>query len=102
IVVVDKGPHEPILPDEGEYGSSLLARCARLPNTVDNKLEPIHRLDAGTSGLCMLARNDKARALWSSALATTGRLIYLAAAKGVTPAKGAITRDLREGGRSYP
>jgi 23S rRNA (uracil1939-C5)-methyltransferase len=29
-------------------------------------------------------------------------MIYLAAAKGVTPAKGAITRDLREGGRSYP
>jgi 23S rRNA (uracil1939-C5)-methyltransferase len=102
VIVVDKGPHEPILADEGEYGSSLLSRCARLPATVDNKLEPIHRLDAGTSGLAMLARNDKARALWGNALATTGRLIYLAAAKGVTPAKGAITRDLREGGRSYP
>lgn len=102
VIVVDKGPHEPILADEGEYGSSLLSRCARLPNTVDNKLEPIHRIDAGTSGLCMLARNDKARALWTNALATSGRLIYLAAAKGVTPAKGAITRDLREGGRSYP
>jgi 23S rRNA (uracil1939-C5)-methyltransferase len=102
IVVVDKGPHEPILADEGEYGSSLLSRCARLPNTLDNKLEPIHRLDAGTSGLAMLARNDKARALWTNALAQSGRLIYLAAAKGVTPAKGAITRDLREGGRSYP
>ncbi|APR79965.1 RNA methyltransferase, TrmA family protein [Minicystis rosea] len=102
VIVVDKGPHEPILAEEGEYGSSLLSRCARLPNTVDNKLEPIHRLDAGTSGLAMLARNEKARALWGNALATTGRLIYLAAAKGVTPAKGAITRDLREGGRTYP
>jgi 23S rRNA (uracil1939-C5)-methyltransferase len=102
IIVVDKGPHEPIVADEGDYGSSLLSRCARLPNTVDNKLEPIHRLDAGTSGLCMLARNDKARALWGTALQQSGRLIYLAAAKGVTPAKGAITRDLREGGRSYP
>ena len=102
IIVVDKGPHEPILADDGEYGSSLLARCARLPTVVDNKLDAIHRLDAGTSGLCMMARNDKARALWSTALSTTGRLIYLAAAKGVTPAKGAITRDLREGGRSFP
>lgn len=102
IIVVDKGPHEPILAEEGEYGSSLLARCARLPSTVDNKLEPIHRLDAGTSGLCLLTRNEKARALWSYALNQTGRLIYLAAAKGVTPAKGAITRDLREGGRVYP
>jgi 23S rRNA (uracil1939-C5)-methyltransferase len=102
ILVVDKGPHEPIVQDEGEYGSSLLGRCARLPTVTDNKLEPIHRLDAGTSGLCMLARHDASRAVWANALATTGRLIYLAAAKGVTPAKGAITRDLREGGRVYP
>jgi 23S rRNA (uracil1939-C5)-methyltransferase len=102
VIVVDKGPHEPILAEEGEYGSSLLSRCARLPNIVDNKLEPVHRLDAGTSGLALLARNEKARTLWGNALATTGRLIYLAAAKGVTPAKGAITRDLREGGRAYP
>ncbi len=102
ILVVDKGPHEPIVQEEGEYGSSLLARCARLPTVTDNKLEPIHRLDAGTSGLCVLARNERARAVWANALTTTGRLIYLAAAKGVTPAKGAITRDLREGGRVYP
>ncbi len=102
ILVVDKGPHEPIIQEEGEYGSSLIARCARLPSVTDNKLEPIHRLEAGTSGLCMLARNERARAVWSNALTTTGRLIYLAAAKGVTPAKGAITRDLREGGRVYP
>jgi 23S rRNA (uracil1939-C5)-methyltransferase len=102
VVVVDKGPHEPVLQDEGEYGSSLLNRCARLPASIDSQLEPIHRLDAGTSGLCMLAKNERAAAAWSSALTTTGRLIYLAAAKGVTPAKGAITRDLREGGRAYP
>jgi 23S rRNA (uracil1939-C5)-methyltransferase len=102
IVVVDKGPHEPVLQDEGEYGSSLLNRCARLPASIDSQLEPIHRLDAGTSGLCMLAKNEKAAAAWATALTTTGRLIYLAAAKGVTPAKGAITRDLREGGRAYP
>ena len=102
VVVVDKGPHEPVLQDEGEYGSSLLNRCARLPASIDSQLEPIHRLDAGTSGLCMLAKNERAAAVWSNALTTTGRLIYLAAAKGVTPAKGAITRDLREGGRAYP
>lgn len=102
IVVVDKGPHEPVTQEEGDYGSSLLARCARLPAAVDNQLEPIHRLDAGTSGLCMLARNEQAATVWSAALQSSGRMIYLAAAKGVTPAKGAITRDLREGGRSYP
>jgi 23S rRNA (uracil1939-C5)-methyltransferase len=102
VIVVDKGPHEPIAQEEGEYGSSLLGRCTRLPSVVDNKLEAVHRLDAGTSGLCLLARNDRARAVWANALATSGRLIYLAAAKGVTPAKGAITRDLREAGRTFP
>jgi 23S rRNA (uracil1939-C5)-methyltransferase len=102
VIVVDKGPHEPVTQEEGDYGSSLLARCARLPTVVDNQLEPIHGLDAGTSGLCMLARSEQAATLWSTAMQNTGRLIYLAAAKGVTPAKGAITRDLREGGRSYP
>jgi 23S rRNA (uracil1939-C5)-methyltransferase len=102
IIVVDKGPHESVVQDDGEYGSSLLGRCARLRTAVDSTLEPIHRLDAGTSGLCMLARNEATRAVWASALAASGRLIYLAAAKGVTPAKGAISRDLREGGRSYP
>jgi 23S rRNA (uracil1939-C5)-methyltransferase len=102
ILVVDKGPHEPVAPDDGYYGSSLLARCARLPGTADDQLEPVHLLDAGTSGLCMLARNEDARVAWANAMATTGRLVYLAAAKSITPAKGAITRDLREGGRSYP
>jgi len=103
ILVVDKGAHEPITQEEAEeYGSSLVARCSRLPNVVESQLEPVHRLDAGTSGLCLLARNEKAREIWGQALAQTGRLIYLAAAKGVTPAKGAITRDLREGGRTFP
>ncbi|MFO0755519.1 MAG: pseudouridine synthase [Byssovorax sp.] len=101
ILVVDKGPHEAVKPDEGQYGSSLITRCARLPAAAESRLEPVHRLDAGTSGLCMLARNEEAFQLWSQALVNNGRLIYLAAAKGVTPAKGAITRDLREAGRSY-
>src|SRR5262249_29139423 len=78
------------------------ARWARRPGGADNQRERIHRLDAGTSGLCMLARNEQAAQVWSAALQQSGRMIYLAAAKGVTPAKGAITRDLREGGRSYP
>ncbi len=102
MLVIDKGPHEPVGADEGaDYGSSLLARCARLPGSPEGLL-PVHRLDAGTSGLCMLAKNERARAVWAEILGSSGRLIYLAAAKGVTPAKGAITRDLREGGRSYP
>ena len=34
--------------------------------------------------------------------AATTRKIYVAAARGITPSKGAITRDLREDGKLYP
>src|SRR5262249_38636435 len=99
VIVVEKGPHEPVEP-QPEYAGSLLARCARLPGA--EHVIPLHRLDPNTSGVCILARSEEARALWAAELGQSGRLVYLAATKGVTPAKGAITRDLRENGRSYP
>lgn len=99
VILVEKGPHEPVV-QHPEYISSLLARCNMLPR--GQKPRPIHLVDPGTSGLVLLAKNEAARAVWTHALINSGRLIYLAAAKGVTPSKGAITRDLREGNRSYP
>jgi 23S rRNA (uracil1939-C5)-methyltransferase len=99
VILVEKGPHEPVVPHP-EYISSLLARCTMLPR--GQKPRPIHLVDPGTSGLVLLAKTEAARAVWTHALINSGRLIYLAAAKGVTPSKGAITRDLREGNRSYP
>ncbi len=99
VLVVEKGPHEPVAP-QPEYLGSLLARCARIPGNTTTPVI-VHALDPGTSGLVMLARNEEAAARWGEALTKTGRLIYLAAAKGVTPGKGAITRDLREGTRTY-
>ena len=42
-------------------------------------------------------------ARWAEALRRRGaRKIYVAGARGVTPSKGAITRELREDGKSYP
>ena len=99
VILVEKGPHEPVV-QHPEYISSLLARCTMLPR--GQKPRPIHLVDPGTSGLVLLAKSEAARAVWTHALINSGRLIYLAAAKGVTPSKGAITRDLREGNRSYP
>jgi len=98
VIVVEKGPHEPV-ENQPEYLGSLMQRCLRLPGV--SSLKVVNKLDTGTSGLCIFARNEVARQLWTTALATSGRLIYLVAAKGVTPTKGAIARDLREGGRSY-
>ncbi len=100
IVIVDKGPHEPTTP-QGEYTGSLFARVRRIPGAEG--AVPIHRIDIGTSGLVMFARAPSFVAKWAAALqAASARKIYVAAARGVTPAKGAITRELREDGKAYP
>jgi 23S rRNA (uracil1939-C5)-methyltransferase len=98
VLAVDKAAHEPVEPHP-EYTGSLVARAARLPGVHSS--QGVFRLDPGASGLCLLAKTPAAAAQWGQALLQNGRLIYLVAAKGVTPAKGAITRDLREGGRVY-
>jgi len=100
ILVVEKGAHEPTTP-QGDYASSLLARARRLPGASD--AVPVHKIDVGTTGLVMLVRDPAQLAKWQAVLrAETARKIYVAGARGVTPSKGAITRDLREDGRMYP
>jgi len=91
LLVVDKGPHEPTVP-QGEYAGSLLARVRRIPGA--EAAVPAQRLDVGTSGLVAFARRP---ALGSA----TTRAIYLVAVRGVTPSKGAITRELREDGKLF-
>jgi 23S rRNA (uracil1939-C5)-methyltransferase len=99
IVIVEKGPHEPTTP-QGEYQSSLLARVRRLPGA--EQAVPVQRLDVGTSGLVTFARSPELLAKWEHALqAPTTRKIYVGAVRGVTPSKGAITRDLREDGKLF-
>ncbi|MGD0524985.1 MAG: pseudouridine synthase [Polyangiaceae bacterium] len=99
LLVVEKGPHEPTLP-QGEYAGSLLARVRRIPGA--EAAVPAQRLDVGTSGLVAFARRADLVAKWERALAApTTRAIYVVAVRGVTPSKGAITRDLREDGKLY-
>jgi 23S rRNA (uracil1939-C5)-methyltransferase len=63
----------------------------------------MQRLDVGTSGLVTFARRPELVARWERVLsAPTARKIYVACARGIAPGKGAITRDLREDGKSYP
>lgn len=100
ILVVDKSPHEPTAP-QPEYSGSLLARVRRIPR-AENAV-PVHRIDIGTSGLVMFARRPDLAAAWQDALlAPSTRKIFVAATRGVTPSKGAITRELREEGKLYP
>jgi 23S rRNA (uracil1939-C5)-methyltransferase len=99
LLIVDKGAHEPTTP-QGEYAGSLLARVRRIPGAEE--AVPLHRLDVGTSGLVMFARRPELVAKWQRVLAAaTTRKIYVAAVRGMTPSKGAITRDLREDGKVY-
>ncbi|GAC1357918.1 MAG: hypothetical protein NVSMB47_10910 [Polyangiales bacterium] len=100
VVIVEKPAHEPTTP-QGEYVGSLSARVRRLPGA--EAAVPVHRLDVGTSGLVIFARRASLVASWAEALAAaSGRKIYLVAARGRTPSKGAITRDLRDEGKLLP
>jgi 23S rRNA (uracil1939-C5)-methyltransferase len=100
VLIVEKGPHEPTTP-QGEYASSLLARVRRVPGAEE--AVPVHRLDVGTGGLVIFARKPEFVALWSQVLASpTTRKIYVAAVRGVAPSKGAVTRELRENGKTFP
>lgn len=100
ILIVDKGAHEPTVP-QADYSSSLLDRVRKLPDAADAM--PVHRIDVGTSGLVMLVRKPELAERWQAVIAAeTSRKIYVAGARGVTPSKGAITRELREDGKMYP
>ncbi len=100
ILVVEKGAHEPTAP-QSEYAGSLLGRVRKIPRAED--AVPIHRIDIGTSGIVIFARAAEAVGRWQQALGSAStRKIYVAATRGVTPSKGAITRELREDGKMYP
>jgi 23S rRNA (uracil1939-C5)-methyltransferase len=98
ILVVEKGPHEPTMP-QGEYTTSLLERTRRLQGAAS--AVPVHRLDVGTSGLVVLVRSPELVARWEHVVAAA-RKVFVAGVRGITPAKGAVTRELREDGALHP
>ncbi|HEY3817427.1 MAG TPA: pseudouridine synthase [Polyangiaceae bacterium] len=99
LLVVEKGAHEPTVP-QGEYSGSLLARVRRIPGAEG--AVPAQRLDVGTSGLVAFARRPDLALKWERALASAPtRAVYVVAVRSVTPSKGAITRDLREDGKLF-
>lgn len=97
IVAVDKPAPEPTIPHP-EHPGSLLARVRALPDC--EHAVPIHRLDAGTSGVVLFAKRAAHVAAWSKALGEeTAEKAYLALVRGIVRAKGSISRDVREGKR---
>ncbi len=87
VVVVDKPAGMVVHPAPGHPGGTLVnALLARYPDMqVSGDLRPgiVHRLDAGTSGLLVVARNDAAmRSLADQQRERQMRKIYLAVAEG--------------------
>jgi 23S rRNA (uracil1939-C5)-methyltransferase len=96
LVAVDKAPHEPTVP-QGEHAGSLLGRVRALPGLAD--AQPIHRLDAGTSGVCLFARRAADVAPWQRALgAPDAEKVYTALVRGIARDKGVIARPLADDG----
>jgi 23S rRNA (uracil1939-C5)-methyltransferase len=95
LIAVMKSAHEPTTP-QGEHAGSLLERVRRLDDAAE--AVPVHRLDIGTSGVCLMARKPEHVAVIAAAL-TDGQKEYVALCKGIVRDKGSIRRPLQERGR---
>jgi 23S rRNA (uracil1939-C5)-methyltransferase len=98
LIAIDKPPHLPTTP-QGRGTRSLL-QTVREQHALP-ELFAVHRLDAGTSGVCLLAKRRSAVAKWGAAL-KAGEKQYLALVRGVTRDKGSINRPLRDGDALQP
>lgn len=98
LIAVIKGPHEPTTP-QGEHQYSLLERVRAEPSWAG--AVPVHRLDIGTSGVCLFAKHPDHVASLSRMLAE-GRKEYLALARGIVRPKGSIKRPTTARGRALP
>jgi 23S rRNA (uracil1939-C5)-methyltransferase len=98
LLVVDKPPHLPTTPDQA-HETSLLQRLQSeraLP-----ELTAVHRLDVGTSGVCLFAKQRTAAHVLAERL-RGGEKHYLALVRGVIRAKGIVRVALREQGKTRP
>jgi 23S rRNA (uracil1939-C5)-methyltransferase len=94
LIAVSKSPHEPTTP-QGEHERSLLARVRALPG--GERAVPVHRLDVGTSGVCLFARAPERVPPLAEALAS-GTKEYVALVRGIARKHGRIARPLKEAG----
>jgi 23S rRNA (uracil1939-C5)-methyltransferase len=92
---VRKEAHEPTTPHP-EHATSLTDRVRALPFL--GAAQPIHRLDVGTSGLCLFARRPDAVAKLSEGLGAATKT-YIALVRGIPHKKGRVSSPLPERGR---
>lgn len=93
LVAVNKPPHLPTTP-HAEYADNLLELVKALPGC--EQAAPVHRLDVGTSGVCLFAVHPS-HAQRLGAELTEGQKTYVALAQGITNKRGTIRKALLEG-----
>lgn len=93
LVAVDKPAHLPTTP-HAEHRDNLLHLVRRLPGC--EQAVPVHRLDAGTSGVCLFARRPEFAERLGGEL-SRGQKVYVALAQGITNKRGTIRKKLLEG-----
>lgn len=98
LLVVDKPPHLPTTPHPG-HPLSLLERLQRERSLPE--LTALHRLDVGTSGVCLLAKRRASAHALSERL-RAGEKHYIALVVGAVRAKGIVRAALREQGKTRP
>jgi 23S rRNA (uracil1939-C5)-methyltransferase len=96
MLVVDKPPYLPTIP-EAEHALSLLTRLAHEHDLPD--LAAVHRLDVGTSGVCLFAKS-RAHVPALVARLAQAQKHYLALVRGHVHAKGIVRAALREQGKT--
>lgn len=94
-LAIAKDPHEPTTPHP-EHPSSALRRVQQRPGY--ERATPVHRLDVGTSGVCLFARTPEDVPPLQQAL-TAAQKTYLALVRGIPREKGIIRRPLKDEGR---
>ncbi|HKP59793.1 MAG TPA: pseudouridine synthase, partial [Polyangiales bacterium] len=94
LLVVDKPPHLPTVPQREHPGSLL----EQLQQRHGSELRPVHRLDLGTSGVCLFAKTAAAASRYAAELAA-GQKHYVALVRGRVHDKGIIKKPLAEDGK---
>ena len=99
VLIVEKGPHEPITAQE-ELATCLMARVRAIAGA--ERAVPVNRLETETSGLTVFAREADDVPAWTRALAApAGSSEHLVAVRGVIRAKGSVARPIKDRGRTY-
>ena len=93
VLVVGKPPHLPTHP-EREHATSLLDQLQHAHALPE--LRAVHRLDLGTSGVCIFAKTAASTTAYAAALGA-GQKHYLALARGRVHDKGIIKQPLTDG-----